>query len=89
LDVSRLTCTKIDFANAIRETGITINPHYMNVVCEWGWVKPYLGDRFVTKNAIEVRNNTFNLLFNENFGDYELECIMDAILEVESKFVRD
>ena len=88
VDTTRIKCSKVEFAMALGNEGITINPHYKNVVCQWPWVKPYLGDDFSTQNAINIRDNSFNLLFNENFGSKELEIIMEAIRKTEQKFLR-
>lgn len=85
VDVSRLACSKIEFAQAVQKEGINVNPHYQNVVCEWPWVKPYLSDTFVTANALHSRDNTFNLLFNERYGRKELSRILDVLLKIEKR----
>lgn len=87
IDISRISCSKTEFAKAVRAEGIEINPDYRYVVCEWEWVKPYLADSFESKNAIHYRENSFNLLFNENYGDQEVKDIVSAILKVENAFV--
>lgn len=83
IDISKISCSKEEFANAVRAEGIDINPDYKYVVSEWKWVKPYLADGYRSKNAINFRKSSFNLLFNENYGDEEIRDIVTAILKVE------
>ena len=78
-----LHCSKQFFAEAIRAEGIPINPVYRYVVSDWPWVKPYLSDDFSCPNAIAMRDNSFNLLFNEHCGDQEVSDVTEAILKVE------
>jgi dTDP-4-amino-4,6-dideoxygalactose transaminase len=86
VDISKISCSKIEFAQALQNEGITLNPHYLYIVKEWQWVQPYLSGQCECINAIEFRNNSFNLLFNENYGDAEIESILEAILRVEEKY---
>lgn len=88
VDLSRLSVTKNEFAEAVRSEGIDINPDYRYVVCEWPWMRRYLADGFICENAISFRNTSFNLLFNENYGEEELEDIIEAIVKVERAFIR-
>ena len=84
VDTDQIVCSKREFAQALLAEGIDLNPHYKEIVCEWHWVKPYLLDSFVTNNAIEYRDKTFNLYLNENYGRQEVEDIVEAIVKVES-----
>jgi perosamine synthetase len=86
VDPRRLTCSVRDFANAVRSEGIDVNPHYDYVVCEWPYVRPYLADEFECRNAIECRDNSFNLLLNENYGEQEVRDIVRAIVKVEKAY---
>ncbi len=86
VDVERITCSKLEFAGAVFNEGIPINANYQYVVCEWQFVKPYLSDAFDCPNARDVRDRSFNLLLNENYGDQEVLDITNAILKVERYF---
>jgi len=82
----RVTCSARQFGEAVAAEGISINPHYEYVVSEWPYARRYLADGFTTPNAVAVRNASFNLLFNENFGLEEVRDIIAAILKVEGQF---
>ena len=43
-------------------------------------------DNFVTHNAKDFSERSFNLFLNEKYGDHEVEDIMNAINKVESAF---
>jgi len=58
------------------------------VVSEWKWMRRDLPDKQKTPNAIDFRNRTFNIAFNERFTDTEIEDIIKAILKVESHYAR-
>jgi dTDP-4-amino-4,6-dideoxygalactose transaminase len=86
VDVERLPAgvTKKAFAEAVAKEGIGLNPHYMYVVADWGYLKPYLADDFDVPNARAIRDSTFNLFVNEKYGAQEVEDTIAAILKVES-----
>ncbi len=86
VDVGRITCSKIDFAEAVRAEGIDLNPHYRYLVGEWPWVRPYLSDGFDCPNAAAVRDGSFNVYLNENHGRGEAEDIAAAIRKVETHY---
>jgi dTDP-4-amino-4,6-dideoxygalactose transaminase len=86
VDAEKLSCSKLEFANAIHAEGIDINPEYKYLVREWPWVQPYLVDSFVSENALDCRNRSFNILFNESYGQTEVDDIISIILKVESVF---
>lgn len=88
VDLGGITCSKIDFAEAVRAEGIGLNPHYMYVVSEWPWVQPYLSDEFQCPNARDIRDTSFNLYLNENYGDTEVTDTVNAILKVEAFFAK-
>ena len=76
VDIDAITCSKIDFAEAVRAEGIDLNPHYKYVVCEWAYVRPYLADDFDTPNARSIRDRSFNLYLNEKYGEQESkDCV--------------
>jgi perosamine synthetase len=86
VDTARISCGKIEFAEAVLKEGIDLNPHYRFVVDEWPWVQPYLADRFKTENARDIRDRTFCLYLNENYGEREAEDTVQAILKAERHF---
>ena len=87
-DTTQFKCSKIEFANAVGKEGIGLNPHYQYVVAEWPWVKSHLADYFDTPNARDVRDRTFNLYLNENYGEQESTDVVAAIVKVGRYFRR-
>lgn len=87
VDVGRISVSKKDFAYAVGAEGIDVNPDYRYVVADWPWVRPYLADGFDCPNAHQIRDTTFNILFNENYGPTEAEDVATAIEKVESFYV--
>ncbi|GAG61444.1 unnamed protein product [marine sediment metagenome] len=67
--------------------GIGINPHYKYVVSEWKWTRKYVKSKEISPNAIDFRNRTFNILFNERFTDEDIKDIIKSILKVETHYV--
>jgi hypothetical protein len=61
VDVDRIACPKVEFAEAVLAEGIGLNPHYGYLVVDWPWLKPYLADGFETANARDVRDRSFCL----------------------------
>jgi perosamine synthetase len=86
VDIEAITCSKIDFAEAVRAEGIDLNPHYKYVVCEWPYMRPYLADDFDTPNARSIRDRSFNLYLNEKYGEQESKDCVKAIVKVEKHF---
>lgn len=75
VDERKLGCSAADFGMELQRQGVAVNPHYDYVVAEWPWVLPYLKGERSCANAVAIRDRSFNLLFNENFGDREIEFI--------------
>lgn len=88
VDTTGLSCTKQEFALAVRAEGIDLNHDYRYVVSEWPWVRPYLAGSAETPNATDWRERHFNILFNEHFTGAEAEDIVTAIAKVERVFLR-
>jgi len=86
--VEKLKVSKKQFAKAIAAEGIWINPHYMEVVCEWNWIQKYLKYKSTTQNAINFRNRSFNILFNERFTNKDISDLIASILKVENFLVK-
>lgn len=83
-DAIRVDKTK--FARAILAEGIGLNPHYHYLVADWPWVRSYLSDDFDTSNARSIRDRTFNLYLNENYGEQEVLDTIKAIVKVEKAY---
>lgn len=87
VDVERISCTKNEFAAAIQAEGIDINPDYRYVISEWSWIKPYLSGNAECPHAIRFREESFNLLFNEQYSMTEVNDITDAVKKVEDYYL--
>jgi perosamine synthetase len=88
VDVEAITCSKQRFAEAVRAEGIGLNVHYQYLVADWPWVKPYLADHFDTPNARTIRDQSFCLYLNENYGLSEASDCANAIVKVERHYAR-
>jgi dTDP-4-amino-4,6-dideoxygalactose transaminase len=88
VDVGRLKVSKTEFALAIAEEGIEINPNYHYVVSEWKWLRQCASNVNASPNASGFRDDTFNLLFTEAYADEEVNDILTAISKVESVMAR-
>jgi perosamine synthetase len=88
VDPTRISCDKTEFAKAVEMEGIGLNPHYQYVVADWPYMKPYLADDFDTPNARSIRDRSFCLYLNENYGEQEAADIAAAILKVERHFAK-
>jgi perosamine synthetase len=88
VDIDKLKVSKVQFANAIAAEGITLNTDFRDITSEWKWINKYTNGIQKTPNALNFRNKTFNILFNENFGDPEIKDIIDSILKVEKFYIK-
>jgi perosamine synthetase len=89
VDVDRIACSKIEFAEAVLAEGIGLNPHYRYLVVDWPWLKPYMAaDDFETANARDIRDRSFCLYLNENYGLSEASDCVAAMVKVEKHFAR-
>jgi perosamine synthetase len=86
VDIDKITCTKREFAEAVRAEGIDLSPHYNYLAYNWAWLKPYLSDDFVPVVARDFLDRSFNLYLNENYGQREARDAAAAILKVERHF---
>ncbi len=88
VDCDAITCSKIEFAEAVRAEGIDLNPHYRFVVSDWPYIRTYLADDFDAPNAHDICNRSFNLYLNERYGEREARDIVKAIVKVEKHFAK-
>ena len=86
VDTKLINVTKQHFANAVLAEGIGLNPHYQYLVSDWPWLKPYLTDDFKSPNARDIRDRSFMLYLNENYGTTEAADCLKAIVKVEKYF---
>lgn len=87
VNTDRIKCTKLEFAEAIRAEGIDLNPHYKYLVRDWPWLRSYLADEQDTPVAREMRDTSFCLYLNENYGQQEIEDTLNAFMRVEAYFI--
>ncbi len=88
VDLQNITCSKVEFAEAVRREGIDLNAHYQYVVAEWPYLKTHLSDGFDTPNAMSIRDRSFNLYLNEKYGERESIDAVEAILKVEGYYAK-
>ena len=88
VDCDAITCSKIEFAEAVRAEGIDLNPHYKFTVSDWPYIRPYLADDFDVPNAHDICNRSFNLYLNEKYGEQEAKDTVAAIRKVEGHFAK-
>ena len=79
---------KIDFANKLLNLGVPLNPDYKYLTTDWPWLKKYLVDKFVPKNAKEIINNSYNLYINENYTKKDIDFIVDKIFFLEKYYCK-
>lgn len=87
VDVSKLRCTKVEFAVALNAEGIPLNNHYGCVISDWEWAKPFIA-RACTPNAKWMKENSFNLFLNEQYTEVEADDIVAAVKKVENFFLK-
>ncbi len=86
VDVERISCSKVAFAEALMAEGIDLNPHYAFLVTDWEYAIPHLPEGTAIPNAVAFRDSSFNLFVNENYTDTEVDDTVAAILKVEAHF---
>lgn len=86
VDIDKITVSKKEFAKAVQAEGIDVNPDYSFVVSQWTWLKKQLKQKVATPNAVAFKDKTFNILFNEKYGDKEINDIMTSLTKVEAAF---
>ena len=86
VDLKKISTTKVEFAKAIAAEGILINYDYRDITCEWKWTPNYTVNFKKSSNAINFRDRTFNLLFNERYNDNDIDDIVKSILKVEKYY---
>jgi len=88
VDVEKLSCSKIEFAEAVAAEGIGLGVHYGCLVNTWPWASSYLSDDFVAQNALSARDRAFHIYLNENYGEDEAQDTVAAIEKVENFYLK-
>jgi dTDP-4-amino-4,6-dideoxygalactose transaminase len=83
-----IACSTTEFADAVRAEGIGLNPHYKYLVHDWHYIRPHLADDFDPPNARRIRDRSFMLYLNEQYGEQESRDAVKAIVKVERYFGR-
>ncbi len=86
--VEKLKCSKKQFANALMHEGIGLQPHYGCIISDWRYSKKYFKSFKVAKNATNIRDHSFNLFVNENYGSKEIKDIIKGIIKVENYYLK-
>lgn len=76
IEVTDPKINTIKFKEILQQLNFPCNPHYSYIVSEWKWAKKYFTTTPITPNSIQFRDHCFNLLFNENFEEGEIEKII-------------
>lgn len=84
--VANYSFDKNMYLQALLAEGATINPNYKYVVSEWSWVKGLLDHDLPTPNASRFRENSFNILFHENFKDNDVNDLIECLVKVDNYF---
>ncbi len=87
VDTGRLPISKNAFAQEIAAEGIPLLPQYGCLIADWPWAHQFLPTNSATPNAVEFKNQSFNLFLNERYGEQELLDIVAAIRKVEHRHV--
>ncbi|QKF83308.1 DegT/DnrJ/EryC1/StrS family aminotransferase [Halarcobacter ebronensis] len=87
VDTSKINYSKKDFAERLNKKGVPNNVNYGCVISDWIWAQKYLSDDFKTTNALEVKNNSFNLFFNENYTSKDADFIVETIVYLENELL--
>ena len=88
VDLKKIKVSKIKFAQSLAAEGIGLGEHYGCLISTWPWAQKYLSDNFVSENSIDARDRCFHLYLNENYGNREIQDIIDAIKKIENYYYK-
>lgn len=88
IDLKKIRVKKNLFLNSLQSEGVELNPNYQEVVCTWPWIKKYLFKDFISSNAINYRNNSFNLFLNEKYKKSDVSQIYKSLLKIENYYIK-
>lgn len=88
IDKHKITCSIIEFSNAIQAEGIGIGIKYGCLVSTWNWCRDTMYDNFISKNALSARDNCFHLYVNEKYGNKEIKDIIGVLIKVQKFYFK-
>jgi|TARA_B110000037_G_C17126810_1_gene508510 perosamine synthetase len=83
-----INCNKKKRARIIellKQTGIGFNEKHRELVYEWKWIRKYTTKKFTSVNALDYREKTINLYFNEKYSKKDVNLLLKKFLLVEKK----
>jgi hypothetical protein len=87
VDCDAITCSKIEFAEAVRAEGST-SIRTTSSRSATGPTSGPFADGFDVPNAHDICNRSFNLYLNEKYGEQEAKDTVAAIRKVEGHFAK-
>jgi len=88
INLDKFKVPKEKIVKAIEAEGIDINGDYKDIVCEWKWIDKHTKKKFFSKNAINFRNSTFNLLYNEKYTYRDMNDIFNVLKKVQFNLIK-
>ena len=70
-------------AQKLKDFNIPLNPRYNYLSYNWKYLNKYLNNSIPPTNAIDNINNSFVLYVNENYGQKEVEYIIDVVKKLD------
>ena len=89
INLEKFKSSKEEIVKAIESEGIEINGNYKDIVCEWKWINKYTKKKYYSENAINFRNSTFNLLYNEKYTLKDIQDIFNVLKKVEHNLIKN
>ncbi len=89
LNFSKYRVNKKKFVQALEFEGIDINGEYKDLACEWNWIKKYTKKKYFSKNAVQFRDQSVNILFNEKYTYKDIRDVCNAFIKVHNYFLKD
>jgi dTDP-4-amino-4,6-dideoxygalactose transaminase len=99
IDLDRLAVGVTEFYQALQAEGIPASAHYRHIQCEADWFRNRRTDwcpwqcaeddrEYTLSNAIRVMDYCFNIAIHENYGEREIQDIIDALVKVEAAYLK-
>ena len=82
----KITVSAEKFAKYLIKNGLPCNPKYKFLMCEWKWAKNFFKGNYQNINAVNNRNQSFNLYLNENYTNKDINKIIKILIKVEKIF---
>jgi hypothetical protein len=78
---------KRKFIAMLRDYGVEVSDDYQCIVAEWDCLGAIPHKIYESKNAIQTKQKSFNLFFNEQYSEDDAIQIGIIIKEIENSFV--